>query len=188
MGPWLCRACLCVSQPCIWSTLPPFLGDSGKVEHGPLTDTLMPHVRVSRLEQGVNTSTCHSFLQPRCSALGEHVGGSAARKPGRAQSYSPGCSAVPVGAPPPGREQGPCKRKFAPAPSPGPGSLMNLQLCFLLTRKGRGWMGVGTGPASPRGDARCILVNCFTEIFCSCVLYALRGLGVGVLSGHHISG
>lgn len=44
------------------------------------TDTLMPHMRVSQLEQGVSTSACHSFLQPRSLALGECVGDSAARK------------------------------------------------------------------------------------------------------------
>lgn len=44
------------------------------------TDTLMPHMRVSQLEQGVSTSACHSFLQPRSSVLGECVGDSAARK------------------------------------------------------------------------------------------------------------
>ena len=70
------------SQPWVWSTLPPLLssGTLGKSSMALCTDTLMPHMRVSQLEQGVSTSACHSFLQPRSSALGECVGDSAAGK------------------------------------------------------------------------------------------------------------
>lgn len=37
-----------------------FPQDSGKLSMARCTDTLMPHMRVSQLEQGVSTSACHT--------------------------------------------------------------------------------------------------------------------------------
>lgn len=162
-----------------------FLRDSGKAGAWPrCTDTLMPHMRVSQLEQGVSNSQLVTASCSLAARRWESV--LVIQQPGnsrRAQSYLPSCSAVPIKAlGPPGREQGLCKMKFASVPNPCSRIIDEPSTLLPPNKKERGADGEwAQGPFHSRGDAWCILVNSFTEMFCSLCAVCFAGVGGGPL-------
>lgn len=131
-------------------------GTLGKLSMARCTDTLMPHMRVSQLEQGVSTSACHSFLQPHSSALGDCVGDSAARKLQESSVILAQLLCSPHQGPWPARTG---NRACAMRSLPQSPTLLRIidEPSTLLppNRKSGAWMGVGAGPVSP--ERRCLV-------------------------------